>query len=102
MVRKDGSYANVFGIDNRQRPGGLFSKNFLHEKGMEQCDFFRYSAPSASSDRWADKAVFNKSENIFGDPPEARVFACAGIDAVGVGRGDEPSSQDNRLTYSAP
>ena len=24
VVRKDRSYANVFGIDDRQRPGGLF------------------------------------------------------------------------------
>ena len=34
VVRKDRSYANVFGIGDRQNPGGLlFSKNLLHEKG---------------------------------------------------------------------
>jgi hypothetical protein len=38
VVRKDRSYADVFGIDNRHRPGGLFSyaKHFLYEKGIEQ------------------------------------------------------------------
>jgi hypothetical protein len=57
---------------------------------------------SASSGRWADKAVFSKSESTSGDPPEARVFACGGIDAVGVDRGDEPSHENNRLRYSTP
>jgi len=28
VVRKDRSYAGVFGIDDRQRPGGLFFKEF--------------------------------------------------------------------------
>ena len=28
VVRKDRSYADVFGIDDRQRPGGLFFKQF--------------------------------------------------------------------------
>jgi hypothetical protein len=41
--------ADVFGIDNRHRPGGLFfnsyAKDFLYEKGIEQCDSFKYLAP---------------------------------------------------------
>jgi len=42
VVRKDRSYVDVFGIDDRQRPGGLFflkkknAKDFLYEKGIEQ------------------------------------------------------------------
>jgi hypothetical protein len=54
---------------------------------------------SASSGRWVDKAVLSKSESTSGNPPEAHVFACGGIDAVGVGRGDESSHENNRQMY---
>ena len=58
--------------------------------------------PSDSSGRWADKAEFKKFGNISGGPSGGHVSPCAGIDAVGVDRGNEPSHENNRLTYSIP
>jgi hypothetical protein len=91
--------AGVFGVDDRQRPGGFFflSKNFLHKKGIEQCESSKYSVPWRDMNAQADKTVFSEFGNIPDDHPRGRVSTCGIIDAGSVGLGDAPSSENNRF-----
>jgi len=86
--------ADVFGVDDRQRPGGLFSmsKNFLYKKGIEQCDSSKYSAPWRDTNDRGDKAIFNEFGNIPDDRPRGCVSTYGRIGAGSVGRGDKPSA----------
>ena len=93
-VRRGGPYgqvdAGVFGVDDRQRPGGHLSvsKNSLYEKGIEQCDSSKYLALWRDTNAQADKAVFNEFGNIPDDRPRGCVSTCGGIGVGSVGRGD--------------
>jgi hypothetical protein len=96
VVRKDRSYADVFGIDDRQRPGGFFSEHSLYEKGIEQCDSSKYLAPWRDTNDQVDKAVLSEFGNIPGDHPREIAPTCGSIDAASVGRDDELQCANNR------
>jgi hypothetical protein len=70
-------------------PADFFvSKNFLYEKGIEQCDSSKYLAPWRVTNAQADKAVFSEFGNIPDDHPRGCVSTCVGIGAVSVDQGD--------------
>ena len=86
-------------IRHRRPPAprwALLSENFLYEKGIEQCDSFKYLAPWRGTNARGGKVIVNEFGNIPDDHPREHVFACDSIDASNVGRGDVSSSKNNR------
>ena len=90
--------AGVVGVDDRQRPGGLFflSKTFLYEKGIEQCDSSKYLAPWRDTNDQVDKAVTSEFENIPADRPRGCVSTCGSIGVGNAGRDNVSSDENNR------